>query len=46
VCIAQGIERKSFRAAFKSAENFDLSLMKKFTTDETNELDAKVMKLK
>lgn len=46
VCIAQSIERKSFRAAFKSAENFDLSLLEKFITDETNELDAKVMKLK
>jgi predicted RNA-binding protein YlxR (DUF448 family) len=45
-CVAQAIERKSFKAAFKTAENFDHSQLQQFIADELTELDAKVMKLK
>lgn len=45
-CVTQAIERKSFRSAFKSAENFDHSQLQQFIADELTELDAKVMKLK
>ncbi len=45
-CVTQAIERKSFKAAFKTAENFDHSQLQQFIADELTELDAKVMKLK
>ena len=45
-CVAQAIERKSFRSAFKCSDNFDHSLLEAFIADEPKELDAKVMKLK
>ena len=45
-CVTAAIERKSFKAAFKSAENFDHSHLHQFIADELTELDAKVMKLK
>jgi uncharacterized protein len=45
-CVTQAIERKSFRSAFKTAENFDHSQLQQFIADELTELDAKVMKLK
>ena len=45
-CVAQAIERKSFRSAFKCSDNFDHSLLQAFIADEPKELDAKVMKLK
>jgi predicted RNA-binding protein YlxR (DUF448 family) len=45
-CVTQAIERKSFKAAFKTAENLDHSLLQAFIADERRELDAKVMKLK
>ena len=45
-CVTAAIERKSFKAAFKSAENFDHSHLQQFIADELTELDAKVMKLK
>ena len=45
-CVSQAVERKSFRSAFKCADNFDHSLLQAFIADELKELDAKVMKLK
>lgn len=33
-CVAHAIERKSFRAAFKSSENFDHSQLQTFIADE------------
>jgi predicted RNA-binding protein YlxR (DUF448 family) len=45
-CVTQAIERKSFKAAFKTADNFDHSQLQQFIADELTELDAKVMKLK
>jgi predicted RNA-binding protein YlxR (DUF448 family) len=45
-CVMQAIERKSFKAAFKTADNFDHSQLQQFIADELTELDAKVMKLK
>ena len=45
-CVAQAVERKSFKAAFKTADNFDHSQLQQFIADELTELDAKVMKLK
>ena len=45
-CVTQAIERKSFKAAFKTADNFDHSHLQQFIADELTELDAKVMKLK
>ncbi len=45
-CVSQAIERKSFRSAFKTAENFDHSQLQQFIADELTELDAKDMKLK
>ena len=45
-CVTQAIERKSFKAAFKSADNFDHSQLQQFNSDGLTELDAKVMKLK
>lgn len=45
-CVTQAIERKSFKAAFKTAGNFDHSQLQQFIADELTELDAKVMKLK
>jgi predicted RNA-binding protein YlxR (DUF448 family) len=45
-CVTAAIERKSFKAAFKSAENFDHTHLQQFIADELKELDAKVMKLK
>ena len=45
-CVTQAIERKSFKAAFKTADNFDHSHLQQFIADERTELDAKVMKLK
>jgi predicted RNA-binding protein YlxR (DUF448 family) len=45
-CVTHAIERKSFKAAFKTADNFDHSQLQQFIADERTELDAKVMKLK
>jgi predicted RNA-binding protein YlxR (DUF448 family) len=45
-CVTQAIERKLFKAAFRSADNFDHSQLQQFIADELTELDAKVMKLK
>ena len=45
-CVTQAIERKLFKAAFKTADNFDHSQLQQFIADELTELDAKVMKLK
>ena len=45
-CVTQAVERKSFRSAFKTAENFDHSQLQQFIADELTELDEKFMKLK
>lgn len=45
-CVTQAIERKLFKASFKTADNFDYSQLQQFIADELTELDAKVMKLK
>jgi predicted RNA-binding protein YlxR (DUF448 family) len=42
VCGREAIRRKSFRAAFKSSENFNTEELEKFL----NEMDAKDMKQK